>query len=824
MSEQHLGSKTPQGPLAGLVVIDASSTLPGAQVSQFLADCGAEVIMVEPPGGSMVRQLPGWPALLRNRKSVTLDLREEAGREKLRGLLQGADVYVHTLRPSTAERLGLTHEVLTETYPRLVTAHITGWGSDTPWKNYKGWEGLVYAKTGAMWSKRQLTLREGPAFISSPYASWGASQAAIHGVLAALLERDVSGRGQVVESDLVRGLGALEVYNWYYELVLHRFPGAFEPAAVAYDANGIPQAYLIFALLIAATKDGTWLQFAQTAPRLMQAWLIELGLAGELKDPKWAGFPMLPTAELREEWWMMMLERVRERTLEEWQETFLRNPDVSAETFRTPDGSFDHPQTVFDRRAVVVDHPELGPVRQTSTMVHIGGEPLSDLRPAPAVGADDGTLDALIAAAAARRAEAPGGPSTSSLPLEGVTILEFGVMFAGPYGTTVLTDLGARVIHVEALEGDGIRSLVAFPEAGGAKVMQGKESLAINITTPDGLAVIHELVKSVDVVLQCFRGDAAIRTGVGEEQLKAINPDLVYLNAPGYGTTGPYAGRPAYAPSIDAAAGLSDTDGGGAAKQPADWDDIRRGAATLHAAGAVNCAQADGIAALAVGTGLLLGMYAKRRGLEVNDMTTTMLGSAQQAMMVLNTQYEGRPELPVVDPEFYGLHALYRLYRSADGWVFLAAPYEHEWRELQQALSPYVDLASDARFATAESRRTHDAALVQVLADVFVQRPKAEWERELCAQDVGCVAASEDTMEWRMQDEEFFEAGYSVETTSPVFDEHRRLAPITRFSRSRTKADGGCTLGQHTTKILREIGYDETTIEKLRADSVIGGD
>jgi crotonobetainyl-CoA:carnitine CoA-transferase CaiB-like acyl-CoA transferase len=824
MTTQQAESAHTAAPLAGLVVIDASSTLPGAQVGQFLADCGAEVIMVEPPGGSMVRKLPGWPALLRNRRSVTLNLRETADQDKLRRLLEGADIFVHTLRPNTAERIGITAEVLAERYPWLITAHITGWGSDSPWKHYKGWEGLVYAKTGAMWSKRQLTLRPGPAFVAVPYATWGASQAAIHGVLAALLERDESGRGQVVESDLVRGLGALEVYNWFYELVLHRFPGAYTPMDVAYDENGHPQAYLIYALLIAATKDGTWLQFAQTAPRLMQAWLVELGLAGELADPKWAGFPMLPTAELRAEWWTKMLEKVKERTFAEWQETFERNPDVSAEIFNTPEGSFDHAQTIHDGRVRVVEHPELGPVRQASTLVHAAGQPLTELRPAPALGADNADLDDLMTSAATRRVTASAGEAPSTLPLEGVTILEFGVMFAGPYGTTVMTDLGARVIHVETLEGDNIRTLVAFPEAGGAKVMQGKESLALNITTPEGLAVIHELVKSVDVVVQCFRGDAAIRIGVGEKQLKALNPDLVYLNAPGYGTTGPYASRPAYAPSIDAAAGLSATDGGGAVKPPADMAETRLGGMTLHAAGAVNCAQADGIAALAVGTGLLLGLYAKRHGVELPELTTTMLGSAQQAMITLNTQYEGRPEVTGVDPDFFGLHALYRLYQSADGWIFLAAPYEHEWDALATALAPYTDLQGDERLATPESRRAHDGVLTEILAAVFAKRAKGDWETDLMAQDVGCVAAAEQNLEWQMQDDEFFEAGYCVEAVSPIFDEHRRLAPITRFSRSRTKADAGCTLGQHTTKILREIGYDEDVIAQLRADSIIGGE
>ena len=96
------------GPLAGLVVVDLSTTLPGAQATQFLADCGAEVIMVEPPEGSPLREFAGWPALLRGKRSVTLDLHDDADLERLRALLRRADVMVNTMRPATAERIGLT--------------------------------------------------------------------------------------------------------------------------------------------------------------------------------------------------------------------------------------------------------------------------------------------------------------------------------------------------------------------------------------------------------------------------------------------------------------------------------------------------------------------------------------------------------------------------------------------------------------------------------------------------------------------------------------------------------------------------------------------
>ena len=120
-------------------------------------------------------------------------------------------------------------------------------------------------------------------------------------------------------------------------------------------------------------------------------------------------------------------------------------------------------------------------------------------------------------------------------------MLEFGSMFAGPYGATLLADLGARVIKVEPLEGDNIRNLVAFPEAGGAKVLQGKESVAIDFTKPEGLELVYELAKRSDIVLQCFRGKAAERAKIDEASLRAVNPDLAFVTTSGYGVDGPFS-------------------------------------------------------------------------------------------------------------------------------------------------------------------------------------------------------------------------------------------------------------------------------------------
>jgi crotonobetainyl-CoA:carnitine CoA-transferase CaiB-like acyl-CoA transferase len=816
--QSEAGAETGPGPLTGLRVIHLSSSLPGAYFAQFFADAGADVILVEPPGGTPIRQLPGWPGLLRGQRSIDLDLHLDDDMQALRGLLAGADVLVHGMRPSAARDVGFTAESLAADFPRLVTAHITGFGADNQWSHYKGYEGLVFAKTGVMYSKRQLTSRNGPAYVSTPYASWAAAQNAAHGALAALLEREKSGVGQVVSTSLVQGIGAMDTYNWFYEMVLERYPGAYTPMVAGFDDEMRPQAALIYALLIAPTQDGSWLQFAQTAPRLMQAWLKELGVAAMLADPKWEGFPTLPTAELRGEFWWEMVNRVRARTLAEWQETFERNPDVSGEVYRTAEEALDHPQIVHEGRAITIDQPGLGPVRQPAPMVYLGDRPVTLPGPAPAVGEHHQELRRL--AAEASSTGAPPAATEPDLPLAGVTIVEFGSMFAGPYGATLLTDLGARVIKIEEKEGDNIRVLVPFPEAGGAKVLQGKESLAVDATSPEGREIVHAIVARADVVLQCMRPGAAERLGVGEAQAKELNPNMVYVNACGYGMTGPYADRPSYAPSIGAAMGLGDLDSRHRTAPPQSDEDVQRGAVTLHASVAVPAVQADGVGAVGVASTIMLGLYSRSLGRRLDGITTTMYGSALNCLNHVNNIYDGKHRMPLVDEDFNGLGVLYRMYPAADGMVFLAVPKPSEWDELVTALKPYVDLGADARFATAADRDRNATELAEELASVFATRPKADWESELTGQDVGCVAVVEDSAEKVMQGDDYYEAGLAVDAVSPIFDEHRRLAPLVEFSRSRTKADAGCTVGQHTDAILEEFGYGDR-ITELRAKDVV---
>jgi crotonobetainyl-CoA:carnitine CoA-transferase CaiB-like acyl-CoA transferase len=227
------------------------------------------------------------------------------------------------------------------------------------------------------------------------------------------------------------------------------------------------------------------------------------------------------------------------------------------------------------------------------------------------------------------------------------------------------------------------------------------------------------------------------------------------------------------------------------------------------------------VAALGVASTMLLGLLARARNRPLGELTTTMLSTASHALLERTTDYPNRPASPEVDEGGHGYSALYRMYETAQGWAFLAAPAEKEWPELVAALAAEVDLAGDARFATPADRRANDAELSQVLADAFTKLPATEWEERLTEAGVGCVTVSETVPELLLQTTETLAAEYAATAVSPIFEEHLRPGPPVRFSRSVTQAKGGCLAGDHTDALLAELGYDEDAIANLRDRKVV---
>src|SRR4029079_12824762 len=158
-------------------------------------------------------------------------------------------------------------------------------------------------------------------------------------------------------------------------------------------------------------------------------------------------------------------------TYDEWLEVFDAEPDVWAEMFRHGSELLHHPQMVHDHRTVVVEDPTLGPVRQPAPLMRMHGTPLEVPRPAPSIDADGATARAGTAAAAPGQPEAGPAAPDPAPPLHGITVIELGTFYAAPFGTTILADLGARVIKVEQLDGDPLRNVVPFPEIGAIKAL-----------------------------------------------------------------------------------------------------------------------------------------------------------------------------------------------------------------------------------------------------------------------------------------------------------------------------------------------------------------
>jgi crotonobetainyl-CoA:carnitine CoA-transferase CaiB-like acyl-CoA transferase len=807
--------------LGGLRVLDLSQGFAGALVSQLLADYGAEVIWVEPPGGSLLRREPAWRVWQRGKKSVVLDLSTEPGRARAQELADSSDVLLESFRPGVAERLGLGYDALAASNPGLIYTSITGFGRHGPFRDIPGYEALVMAKLGGFNQVSGAAPRPGPAFCSVPYCSFSASQTALQGTLAALFVRERSGIGQRVETSLVQGVAAHDPWDWFLRLAAERYPDAFQ-AAPPYSERGIPTQSFAFRLLVCLSKDGHWLQFSQTSPHLFEAFMRALELDWMWDDPEWSTAPEFDTEEQRERFWERMLEAARSKTLAEWQAIFEREPDVWAEVYRSARELLDHPQMQHNGHVTEAVDPEVGSIRQLAPMVRMSGTPGEIRAPAPQPGQHAAELRG------SRRADAPAplerDTLASSQPLEGLTLLDLGLFYAAPYGPAILADLGARVIKVEPLSGEPMRMMMGFPEAGAVKSLQGKESVAVDVHRPEGREIVERIARGVDVVMMSYRAGVAEKLGLDAASLRRLNPNVVYLHAPGYGIDGPCGRKPAFAPTIGAGAGIGRMNAG--TSVPASGLDLPLDELKPMSIRLSNATQspgnADGCAALGVATALLLGLLARERTGVSQDMLTSMLCTTGYALSQECFDYADRPERAKADPGLHGISALYRLYAAEAGWVFLAAPQEREWGRLARALLPDVDLAAAERFASAELRAAADAALVDVLTRVFRTRRAADWERVLLRADVGCVEVAEGPIARAIMDDPIArDAGFLAEVEHPSFGRHRRLGPLFELSRTPGQARPACLLGQHTEAVLRELGYGEAAITQLEADGVI---
>ena len=696
--------------------------------------------------------------------------------------------------------------------PRLVYCAISGFGPDSAYAHLKGYEALVCAKAG-LFSRGEFAPRRGPAMFPQNFGGFGAAMLAVGGVLAALLVRDRTGRGQRIDTSLLQGADPLDYFMTTIYQVAVRNGGAPPPLDTAATLGASRYGVLV------ATRDGRFIQTSTVLPHQAVALTEAAGISDILEDPKYARLPMFETADDAQEWEDLLWDAFRGRDLADWLPILESYDDIAFEVARWSEEGLDHPQIVHNGDAITVLDAEHGPARQVGPLGHFAATPAPLPRSAPALGANAGPFEGASDAADAPRAPGPEGPVPGH-PLDGVTIVEFGYFYAMPYGTALAAALGARVVKLEDASGDPMRRSFG-PELGSVKTCAGKESLSVDLSSDEGREIARRLIDRADVFVTGFRSGVAERNGLGYEELSARNPRLLYVHAAGYGTEGPYAKRALYAQAAQAI-------GGSFGRQVGAWirpeRNVEMSVIELQAVIAPRLAHivdGDSNAALAVFGALMLGLYDQQRTGRGQFMRTSMIGGNALAYSDDFCTYEGKLPIAICDDEAFGVNALYRLYEATEGWICLAATTDREWRSLVSAIGE-PGLAVDERFATGASRLEHDAQLVDVLRAVFRTRPAAEWESLLTDAGVGCVDVFlEGYQAFTSNDPALRAAGMTVETDHPLLGRLVRFGTPIRFSETPWRLAPSCLRGQHNRELLASLGYPDAEIDDLTERGVL---
>ena len=808
-------------PCDDLLVIDLSSGQPGGIATMVLADFGADVIKVEPPGGDPARSEPAAPLWLRGKRSVELDLGTAEGQQALHRLVRGADVVVSSFAPGSAAAHGADDATLRALNPALVYCSITGWGPRGPYAGYPADEALVAAKSGRMRSFTGVVRREGPAFPAVQVGTHAAAQSAIAGILAALYAREFTGRGQLVETSLLQGMLPYDLGGLVREQMAARYPQHLAPDTLLGLQS--PDAMPTLGYQPVRSADGRWIQFANLLEHLFHASIGALDLVEDVTaNPRYAGAPSQLGEAEREEVRNLMLARASERTAYELMAAFRANGNVAADLVGTAQDALAHADLIANGEVVERADAELGAVRQLGVLAKLRATPGAAGDAPPAVGAHT----AAVLAAPVRAPWTPReAPRTHAHALAGVTVLELATIIAAPLGASLLADLGARVIKIEPTDGgDPMRGMGGAGLGGQlfvAKTTASKESICIDLKRAEGRAIVARLVTQADVIVHNYRPGVPERLGIGYEQVRALRSGIVWVSVSGYGPDGPSATRPSAHPIPGA------VDGGALMQAGAGWaeldtssiDGLREASRRFYRA---NEANPDPNTSMAVVSATLLGLRTRQRTGEGQAVYVSMLGANAYANADDFLAYAGKPARPTLDGQLLGTGPLRRLYRARDGWVCLSAPGEAQWAALCLAIGR-PELAADARFCDARARSEHGATLGAELAAAFLARDADEWERTLIAAGVGCVRADGHATAgaFLLNDPHVRANGFVRTTQHVVMGEYERWGPVVTLAETPGRYGPGVLAGQHTDALLAELDYDAGAVASLRSAGVV---
>ena len=800
------------GVLSGLRVLDLSWGISGPLAAMMLADAGADVVKVEPPGGDRFRGQLGYKVWQRGKRSVELDLRARPDLEIFKSLAVEADILIEAFAPGTAAKLGVDYETLRAINPRLIYTSITAYGRDTASADRPGYDLLVAARTGLVWEHRgwpetamrhvmggedvladletnydivQGPARAGPMVTASPASSLGAFYSALTAIHGALLAREKTGRGQWVETSLLQGAicGAAVVWQ--------RAENSERPGfnSWIFGAKG-PKGHF-------KASDDKWIHNWVPNPRFIVSASEgdQIDSSPDLSaqnDPDRFGMSVEETFVITH-YQPILAERVRKFTAKEWVDAAAL-ADATLQEVRSPEEALADPLLLADGCVRELNDPELGAVRQVGVVIDLEKAPYVLDGAAPRAGQHNAEIRSEAARASARGASAGASSPTGTPPLAGLKVIDLGLAIAGPYGTQLLSDLGADVIKINTLWDSYWHSTnVAFA------ANRGKRSLCMDLKRPEAMAIFLKLVETADVVQHNMRYEAAVRLGVDYDSLKKVNPRLIYCHCRGH-ERGPRETMPGNDQTAACIAGVQYEDGAMADGGKPFWSLTSYGDTGNGFLSAV---------------GIMQALYHRSRTGEGQFVGTSIVNA-----QLLNSSYIlARPDgtgfdRPRLDRMQLGLSALYGLYETASGWLAIVASTDKEWEALRAALD-HPALA-DARFATGEARRRHDAGLRAELEAAFRTRGAWEWAALLDAAGAPCEVADPEAGKRLLADQDLFRRRWLASYDQPLVGQFQHAGLAFDLSDTPGVIQGApLVVGDHTREILEEFGYSAKEVEAL---------
>jgi crotonobetainyl-CoA:carnitine CoA-transferase CaiB-like acyl-CoA transferase len=394
-------------------------------------------------------------------------------------------------------------------------------------------------------------------------------------------------------------------------------------------------------------------------------------------------------------------------------------------------------------------------------------------------------------------------------PLDGIKVLDLSRVLAGPWCTMTLADLGAEVWKVEAPKGGDETRKWAPPSVGGIStyylaVNRNKKALAIDMATERGAALMRDLVRRADIVVENFLAKSLKRLGLDYDSLKAIRPDVIHCSISGYGRDGALADQPGYDFVIQAEAGLMAITG------TREGEPTRFGVAITDLVSGMNATQA-----------ILAALYHRERTGEGQSIDISLYRSGIQLLANIASGYLNTGKEPERFGNAHPSIVPYQSFATADGLLALAVGTDEQFRRLCLAVLGRPDLAAAPEFATNRKRAENRAALVADLAAIFREQPTQAWLDRLAAAQVpaGKVRKVSETF----TDQPELAGAMVAEVPHPELGRVKVVRSPMRFSASSlAEPNHPPLLGEHTAEVLQQVlGLAPTEIAALHHEGVL---